>query len=170
MNNFNNFNGRQGNMPIYNGSNNPYSYGNPQSMNMAYQQPFAPYTQNNGFNQQPQQTELPIQYVLYLTNKEAESFVVNPNNKVLIIDKANGMAYLKSANNIGESTTQLFKYVSVGADGKMEQPIAEQGKVEYITKQELNQYGFATKEQLKAVLSKVENLQKYVMGENENGK
>lgn len=174
MTNFNNPNNRFQPMPNYNGSSMPYSYGNHINGNMGYPNTYTPYTQNNGFNQQPQQiNDMPIQ-VRFVTQKEAEGFIVYPNSTILLIDKMNGMAHLKTANNLGESTTQVFKFMPFNGNDMNTAPsgVTPQNNINtenFVTKTDLQKLNFATKEQLKMVLDKVETLRKKFIGEESDG-
>lgn len=168
MNNFNNPNGKYVGTPNFGGGTVPYSYGNYSNANLAYPNGYSPYNQNNGFiQQQPQRSEMPIQ-VRFVTSKEAEGYIVYPNTTELLIDKTNKVAYLKSADNLGQSTTHLFNFTPVGADGMAIEP-QNNNFQNYVTKNDLEKFNFATKDQLKAVLTKVENIQKKIMGGENNG-
>lgn len=148
----------------------PYGYGTP--YNRPYGQPYPqqPQPTQPYVNQVPQQNyEIPIQQTLFVTSKEAEAHIVMPNTKVLLIDRTSGIAYLKYANNMGESQTQYFKFQPVDANGA---PIGvPEDKVEisfenYITKDELNAMGFAKAEDVKLLTEKIDNLQKMVGSKN----
>jgi hypothetical protein len=72
--------------------------------------------------QQPQvqsqvQYELPIQEVRFATKQQADAFMVFPNTRVLLIDKESGIAHLKMADNMGQPSTQYFKFEAINADG-----------------------------------------------------
>lgn len=171
MNNYNPTNNRLNGTPNYSSSFMPYSYGSYPNGNIPYQNAFVPYSQNNGLNQAPQQiNEMPIQ-VRFVTQKEAEGFIVFPNTTVLLIDKNNGMAHLKTANNLGESNTQIFSFVPYNANAPIETQ-SNSSNIDvnsFVTKTDLEKLNFATKDQLKAVLGKLEQLQKKIVGEDING-
>lgn len=93
-------------------------YGVPSYQQRAYnyqpQQMAQPQMQSQ---QQPQmQYEIPIQDVRFVTSEEAKAYIVMPNSKALLIDKG-GMAYLKTADNMGQSQTDYFRFERVNADG-----------------------------------------------------
>ena len=107
------------------GQQNPYSqypytgytypnYGNRQFM-QPQQQMGQPQPQIQP--QQPMQYETPIQDIRFVTSEEAKAFIVMPNSKALLIDKSGGVAHLKTADNMGQSVTQYFKFEQVNADG-----------------------------------------------------
>lgn len=96
---------------MYNRSNNNY-------FNPYMQQPSVnPY--QNGFYPpygavpNPMQTpvqEPPISEIRFLTEDEIKAFIVMPNTKVMLVDKTNGIAVIKSANAMGQSNTRIFDY------------------------------------------------------------
>lgn len=97
---FNNYNPFLGNNSIYPQYNN--------SIYSAYQNTI-PQTQMN--RQQIQnQYETPIQDLRFVTSEEAKAHIVYPNTNALLIDKANKIAYLKSADSLGQSSIRNFKY------------------------------------------------------------
>ncbi len=112
---------------------NPYSqypytgYGYPNYGRQNYMQPQQQMAQPQ---MQPQQQvqpqyETPIQDIRFVTSEEAKAFIVMPNSKALLIDKNGGVAHLKTADNMGQSVTQYFKFEQVNADGT---PIKAQEK------------------------------------------
>lgn len=73
-----------------------------------------PYQQQYGYQQpqfQVQKTnDNPIQDIRFVTSEEAKAHIVYPNTHALLIDKTKGVAYLKSADNMGQSTMKAFRY------------------------------------------------------------
>lgn len=74
-----------------------------------------PYQQQQYGYQQPQfqvqkTNDNPIQDIRFVTSEEAKAHIVYPNTHALLIDKAKGIAYLKSADNMGQSTMKAFRY------------------------------------------------------------
>ena len=129
------------------GQTNPYSqypytgysypnYGNRQFM-QPQQQMAQPQMQQA---QQPIQYETPIQDIRFVTSKEAEAFIVMPNGKALLIDKNGGVAHLKTADNMGQSVTQYFKFEQVNADGTPLKPQETQQAVDFSQFVTLSQY------------------------------
>ena len=154
----------------------PNAYGNP--YNRVYGQPYPqqpqPQTSQPYMNQPTQQApqpnyEMPIQNILFTTSEEAKAYIVMPNQKVLLIDRATGIAHLKFADNMGQSQTQYFKFQPVDSNGV---PLNEpDDKVEisfesYVTKDELNAMGFARSDELQTLSKKIDDLQKMVGGKN----
>lgn len=100
--------------------------------------------------QQPMQYETPIQDVRFVTSEEAKAFIVMPNTKALLIDHNGGMAHLKTADNMGQSVTQHFKFEQVNIDGS---PIKKQEK-----REEVDFTQFVTVSQYNDLLAKFEAL------------
>lgn len=128
---------------------NPYSqypytgYGYPNYGNrqfMQQQQPMAqPQMQAQQQPMQPQY-ETPIQDIRFVTSEEAKAFIVMPNSKALLIDKNGGVAHLKTADNMGQSVTQYFKFEQVNADGTPIKPQETQQSVDFSQFVTINQY------------------------------
>lgn len=110
----------------YNNYTNPYfNGGQPQ-----YIQPYGNNYQNNTYptpaqQVQPQQQiqptyvqpqpqpmvyEMPIQAVKFVTEDEAKAYIVMPNQRVLLIDRVNGVAYDKSADSLGQSKSKMYQF------------------------------------------------------------
>lgn len=95
--------------------------------------------------QPPIQYDAPIQDVRFVTSEEAKAFIVMPNSKALLIDKGNGIAHLKMADNMGQSVTHCFKFQQINPDGS---PIAPKE-----TPQPLDADKFAKREDLEGFVS-----------------
>ena len=74
------------------------------------------YNNNMSYNPMPQtqmqrpQIDTPIQDLRFVTSEEAKAYIVYPNTTALLIDKASKIAYLKSTDNLGQSSMKMFKY------------------------------------------------------------
>jgi glucose/arabinose dehydrogenase len=137
----------------------------PQPQQMA--QPQMPMQQTQP--QQPMQYEMPIQFVGNGTLKEAEAYILFPNQKAMFIDKTNGMVYEKISNQDGQSFITHFKKVENKAENQAVETPKEQPTIDlssYAKKDDLGQ--FVSLEQYKELLSKFETLQKQVMGVRPN--
>lgn len=157
---------------------NPYSqypytgYGYPNYGRQNFMQPQQQMAQPQ-MQTQPQvqpQYETPIQDIRFVTSEEAKAFIVMPNSKALLIDKNGGVAHLKTADNMGQSVTQYFKFEQVNADGsplKPQEPTHQVDFGQFAKKEELN--GFVTIEQYNNLLSKLETMQKLIVGGKPNG-
>ena len=89
----------------YNPYNNPYLYG--YGAVPSYQPTYQPQQQQVQQQVKPQQQ---INEVRFVTEDERKGYTVYPNTTSLLIDKKNGIAELKSANLMGESVSQVFKF------------------------------------------------------------
>lgn len=142
----------------------PYTgYGYPTYGQRNYMQPQQPMAQQQmQAQQQPMQPqyETPIQDIRFVTSEEAKAFIVMPNSKALLIDKNGGVAHLKTADNMGQSVTQYFKFEQVNADGTpikpQEQTTPQVDFGQFAKKEELT--GFVTIEQYKQLADQYNSL------------
>ena len=127
---------------------------------------------------QPQmQTEIPIQDIRFVTSEEAKAFIVMPNSKALLIDKNGGVAHLKTADNMGQSVTQYFKFEQVNADGTPLKPQDTTPQVDYsqfVTKKEIGELPTAEQyqelvAQYTSLLDQVNTMKKIIAGGKPNG-
>lgn len=98
---------------------NPYMGNYYSQYNNAYQnfqQQPQPQMQRQQMPQAP--VEMPIQDIRFVTSEEAKAYIVYPNNKVLLIDRQNNIAHLKTADNMGQSSSKTYKFQEVDAEGK----------------------------------------------------
>lgn len=61
-------------------------------------------------SQQMQQYIPPFQDVRFVNEKEADGYIVLPNQKVLLIDVANKKMWIKWADSLGQSNTETYKF------------------------------------------------------------
>jgi hypothetical protein len=153
---------------------NPYSqypytgYAYPNYGNRQFMQPQQPQMAQQ--QQQPMQYETPIQDIRFVTSEEAKAFIVMPNSKALLIDKNGGVAHLKTADNMGQSVTQYFRFEQINADGspiKPKEPTPQVDFEQFAKKEELN--GFATVEQYNALVEQLNIMKKMIVGGKPNG-
>ena len=148
-NNYNNSFGRNYQMPNY---AQPQYYPQPVAQPQVAQQP-----------QQPMQFDMPIQYVGSATLKEAEAYILFPNQKALFIDKANGMVYEKICGNDGQSFISSYKKVET--EKQTAEPIKEEKPLElgeFVRKADLKD--FATIEQYKELKEMFNGLKGQIKG------
>ena len=161
-------------MNYYNNYSNPYmrNYGVPNyGQTQPMVQPQMAQTQQPLVQQpqQPMQYEMPIQYVGNGTLKEAEAYILFPNQKAMFIDKANGMVYEKISNQDGQSFITHFKRVENKAENKAVETNKEQPTIvlsSYVKKDDLGQ--FVSLKQYNELKDMFEKLQKQVMGVKPN--
>lgn len=147
----------------------PYFYGN------NYYYPQQPSQQPIASIQQPVQNiyEIPLRETKFVTSEQAKEYLVAPNTASLLIDKQAGVAYVKSANNMG----QLFvdTYIFKKYDANQQAPQVEQSpqmphsdtKPEhsvdlsgYVKKDDLTALGFVTVGEYNELKAKVDSLLK----------
>ena len=93
------------------------------------------------YGQQYQAQNQYFQDVRFVTPEEAKGYMVMPNAKVLLIDRQNKVATVKCADPMGQSTTQQFKFDTIGEQAQA-QPV------------------YVTMEQYNELLTKIESLKK----------
>lgn len=89
---------------------NSYPYGTGQNFYTRGQQQFAP--------QIMEQRQTPFQNVLFLNGDEIKGRVVFPNTTDLLIDRENHVAYVKSADQMGLSTTKAYRLEEIIEEDK----------------------------------------------------
>lgn len=95
----------------------------------------------------PQNVEQPFQIVKFVNETEANGFIVEPNCRVLLIDKANKKFWIKWADAMGQSQQEVYKF----------ETLSNTNTIEYVTKNDLTD--FITKADLKDIETKLEELQ-----------
>lgn len=114
-------------MPTY----GPYGYGS-----YPYQQNYQGGVQPNFYPGVPQntpQTQL-NQYAFVNGIEGAKAFQVPMNQTMLLMDNDNPLLYLKSSNNMGQSSLRYFKLVEVS---EAELRGTAQPQIEFATKEDL---------------------------------
>lgn len=148
----------------------PYAVPSYQQRALNYQPQQMPQPQMQPQQQPQMQYEIPIQDVRFVTSEEAKAYIVMPNSKALLIDKG-GMAYLKTADNMGQSQTECFRFERVNADGtpiKPPQPTPQVNFDDFIKKEDLEKLGFVTVAQYNELAQKMEQMQKFLEGAKSN--
>lgn len=159
----------------------PYSpYGTPNYMQRAYNPQPQQMAQPQPQVQQPMQMpmaqpmppmDMPIQDIKYVNKAQAEAYIVFPNTKVMLIDKESGIAYVKTADGMGQTQTDYFRFDKVNADGspiKPQEPIPQVNFDDFIKKEDLEKFGFATVSQYNELAQKMEQIQKQITGGRQN--
>lgn len=133
-----------------------YSYIQPQMMQQPImQQGQQPMAQQQPIPVQAQTYEIPIQEVRFVNADEANAFIVMPNSKVMLIDKKSGVAYIKSADALGQSTKELYKFEKI--ESLDDVSTKEEA---FVRKDDLA--GFAQKDDIKELVDRIERLQKQI--------
>ena len=132
--------------------NNAYYGYNPQS-----------YNQNYGY--MPQQTQQfqnnAFSKVIYGTLDEAKAYILTPNESIMIINKELGEFYVKTADTMGKSVLEGFKYSKI--DNNSSQGVsAEIDTKEFVKTSDLDK--FATKQELENIYQQLASIQEQVQG------
>jgi hypothetical protein len=145
-----------------------YPYGYQQQMQqrgqMAMQQPMTP-TMQMPQQPMPMQFEPPIREIKFVTSKEAEAYIVMPNSSSLLIDKQEGIAYLKSADIMGQSFMEMYHFSKNAPQGQInaqETPKASNpiDLSAYITNEQFDKHTTATQEEFRKLYAKIDELRK----------
>lgn len=144
--------------------NNPYMYGGAGSgMNFGTNPYYAPYMQNQMFQQQPQAQATPqpqvepqqsavlFDEIKFVNADQAKSYMVLAGRKSLLVDRANKNFYIKTGNALGEATTEVYKYERVNTqDDAKRAKETPSAAPEYVLKDELK--GFVTNDKLESAI------------------
>lgn len=68
------------------------------------------YSQPMYQQQQVSTQDMPIQAIRFMNETEAKAYIVPLMQKELLVDRDKGVAYLKSADNMGQSSCRVFKF------------------------------------------------------------
>ena len=154
---------------MYNNSYLGSSYSSPQ---------YNTYGQNYGLYQnpqmaqrpmpmQPQPQDVPFNDIKFVTADEAKAYIVMPNTKVMLMDRDNSVFYIKSADGLGKSMLEAFKYARL--EDNANEPVSS----DFDPKESKN---FVTKDDLKGIDEKLDQLQKQIKineilkGDDKSGK
>lgn len=114
-------------------NNYSYGYGYPQYNSMMNYQPYTQAQENNDI------------IVKYGTQKEAEPFIVPPTKSALFLNKANGEIYVKSTDNMGNSSFATFKQVFLSDNTtEVQKPVLD--PKEFVSRQEFDNLSEKLKE------------------------
>lgn len=116
--------------------------------------------------------DMPIQDIKYVNKAQAEAYIVFPNSKVMLIDKESGIVYIKTADGMGQSKTDYFRFEPINADGspiKPQEPTPQVDFDQFIKKEDLEKLGFVTVSQYNELAQRLEQIQKRLEGVKANG-
>jgi hypothetical protein len=122
-----------------------YNYNPYQNYGMYQQQPMMqPQQNNNG---------MPFNDVKFATIEEAKAYIMLPNTKVMFMDRDNSVFYIKSADSLGKSMIEAFKYVRIE-----DNPSASVSHENFVKIEDLKDYlkDFVTRDELNNVFKKDE--------------
>lgn len=125
-----------------------------------------------------------IQDVRFVSQQDAHDYILLPNTRVMLIDRDNSVFYIKSADSLGKSTLEGYKYTRIdNSPSESISPVLDpkdfvktQDLDKYLTKDDLANFltrtdaqNFITKDDLKSIDSKLEKLQKQIVGDMTKG-
>ena len=156
-----------------------YSYNPYQNYGM-YQPSYQPQQMAQTQPQTTTQYDKAIQDVRFVSEQDAHDYILLPNTRVMLIDRDKSVFYIKSADSLGKSTLEGFKYTrldnspieSVSPVLDPKDFVKTQDLNKYITKDDLANFlthndaqNFITKADLKNIDEKLEKLQKQIVGD-----
>lgn len=103
---------------------------------------------------QSQQCIQPFQDVRFVNEKEAEAFIVFPNQKILLINPQNNKMWIKWADAMGQSNTEYYRYEKINMSG--DAVSVENGDIAKEQMSAINTEKFALKDDLKNVPTREE--------------
>lgn len=122
-----------------------YNYNPYQNYGMYQQQPMMqPQQNNNG---------MPFNDVKFATIEEAKAYIMLPNTKVMFMDRDNSVFYIKSADSLGKSMIEAFKYARIE-----DNPSANVSHENFVKIEDLKDYlkDFVTRDEFNDVFKKDE--------------
>lgn len=127
----------------YNNYTNPYLQANSYLSNtMVQPQPI------RQMNQPQTQYEVPFNDVRFVNEKEAQGFILLPNQKALLMDTANKKFWIKYTDGLGNSSTETYRFEKI-ENGDSNVTIVEE-------KPAIDTSAFITKDDFKNVATKTE--------------
>ena len=90
----------------------------------------------------------------------------------MLIDKESGIVYVKTADGMGQTQTDYFRFDRVNADGspiKPQEPIPQVDFDQFVKKEDLEKLGFVTIAQYNELAHRMEQIQKRLEGAKVNG-
>jgi len=109
------------------------------------------YVQQPMYQQATSIQEMPVQAVRFMNEAEAKAYIVMPNQKELLVDREKGVAYLKFADSMGQSSCRRFKFEEI-IDGEKPSPSTDTTNL-YLTKEESKE--FVTKRDFDRLVARV---------------
>lgn len=167
---FGNYQG-YGYQPSYQTPNYMQRAYNPQQQQMAQPQPQVQQPMQMPMAQPMPPMDMPIQDIKYVNKAQAEAYIVFPNTKVMLIDKESGIVYVKTADGMGQTQTDYFRFDRVNADGspiKPQEPAPQVNFDDFVKIDQIKDMGFVTISQYNELAQKLEQIQKRLEGAKAN--
>lgn len=136
----------------YGGAYIPQAQQRPMTMPMTQQQMAQP--------QQPMVAPCPFQDVRFVNEKEANGFLVLPNQKVLLIDNENKKMWVKFADSMGTSTTETYHFERVEDIETGTETISQIDTLNFAMRKDLE--NCVTKDELISIRETIKELEKQV--------
>lgn len=109
--------------------------------------------------------DVPFNDVKFVTEDEAKAYIVMPNMKVMLMDRDKSVFYIKSADSMGKSTLEGFRYSKL-EDNSQETQNAQNDSKNWLTKDDLSNFitiddikEFSTKEETKEISTRITSLE-----------
>lgn len=119
----------------------------------------------------PQPVEMPIQDIKFVNRAQAEAYIVFPNTKVMLIDTESSIVHIKTADNMGQTKTDYFRFEQVNPDGspiKPQEPTPQVNLDDFVRVDQIGKLGFVTIDQYNSLVQKFDTLQKKLEGVKPN--
>lgn len=106
---------------------------------------------------QPQNNSMPFNDVRFATIEEAKAYIMLPNTKVMFMDRDNSVFYIKSADSLGKSTIEAFKFARI-ENNPTESVSHEIDTKDFVKIEDLKDYlkGFVTRDEFNDIFKKNE--------------
>ena len=102
----------------------------------------------------------PFQIVKFVNEKEAQAFVLLPNQKALLMDTTNMKFWIKWTDGLGNSTTETYKFEKLDNNGTEKNPLPTIDTSNFLVKDDLK--NVATKDELNSIKEILDKLEKQV--------
>lgn len=102
----------------------------------------------------------PFQIVKFVNEKEAQAFVLLPNQKALLMDTTNMKFWIKWTDGLGNSTTETYKFEKLDNNGTEKNPLPTIDTSNFLVKDDLK--NVATKDELNSIKETLDKLEKQV--------
>lgn len=114
-------------------------FNNPYMNNRNYPQYYPQYPQYQQPTYPQQPIEQKFQDIKFLNAEQIKAYIVLPNTKEMLIDRENSMAYIVSADNMGNSTIKKYSFVDLN-EPKIEEKQPEIDLTQYVKLSDLDKF------------------------------
>lgn len=99
-----------------------------------------------------------------VSEDEAKAYIVNPNMRVMLLDRDKSVFYIKSADSLGTSTIEAFKYEKV-TNAEKNAPAVEFNAEDFIKKSDFEKWQSDLNKQMEELRKSV-RVKEILEGEN----